>query len=247
MTFSDSKENLDTSSGSYIISDSESEMSMDVDEGMEDYDEDNDIVELSELFFSDDLCESDMDKDELRDRIIQETERINRKSNSDGTINTDPSIPPDVEEFLGKSGTVIMPDNPTSISSVRKLFMPDELFEFMAERTNRAYKKKYEGQEQPKGLKWKNVTGDDIKKMLGMLIAMSYYNKDKVDEHWSTDSVGETPQFRRIMSKNRFLQIFRNWTCYDENEVVDKKDRLKMVRLLITYTQHKFKTVYKPR
>ena len=54
-----------------------------------------------------------------------------------------------------------------------------------------------------------NLTVDELKKFLGILIYMSQIKKPEIDYYWSTDSVIATPIVSKTMSKNRYKLINR--------------------------------------
>lgn len=153
---------------------------------------------------------------------------------------------PNIEQFLGQSGVFVMPNNSESVVDVVKLFIGDDLFEYMVTETNR-----YRAQnpdlfrDRAKSVKWKDVTVVELKKMLGLLLLMGRVRKDTRDEYWSTEKTIQTPIFAEVMSRDRFRQIWYAWH-FSNNDDRDDRDRLKKIRPIISYFLPKFQEVYKP-
>jgi hypothetical protein len=72
-----------------------------------------------------------------------------------------------------------MPDNSESVIDVLKLFIGDDIFEYMASETNRYREQNPDAfQERGKSVKWKDVNVVDLKKMLGLLLLTVRVRKD---------------------------------------------------------------------
>lgn len=140
----------------------------------------------------------------------------------------------------------IRPNNPESISEVRKLFMPDDLFEFLAESSNRYYDKKHRTTPWPWDLKWEDLTAADIKKMLGLILAIGCIYKRNLNDYWTKTYHDEIPPFERVMSKDRFLQAWVAFACHDEDEIKYSNDPMREVQPLIMRSLRKIQSVYTP-
>lgn len=156
--------------------------------------------------------------------------------------------PPVIEQFLGQSGVVVMPNNPQSVNEVVQLFIGNDLFDYMVEETNRYHQQNMDKfKDRAKGVKWKDVTMIELKKMLGLLLLMGKVRKDSRDEYWSTEKTIETPIFAQVMSRDRFRQIWYSWHFSNNQNDHNERDRLQKIRHIISYFSTKFENVYKPQ
>jgi len=102
-----------------------------------------------------------------------------------------------------------IPSDPTKVSQVTGLFLGDTFFDMLCEETNLYY---LQNQEKyvacSEGLKWSNVTVTEMKFFFSIIILMGQARKDKLKDNWSMDTFLVTPVFRKLMSRNRFEQIW---------------------------------------
>lgn len=156
--------------------------------------------------------------------------------------------PPPIEPFLDHPGLNIFPNNRDSIIDSMNLFIGEDLFKMMEEETNRYHSQNFEKfKVYKKSRKWKDVTVCELKNFFGLIILMGQIPKSTINEFWSTDPLLETLIFSKVMSRDRFRQIWQSWH-FCNNEMIDQSsDRLFKIQPLRDYLVGKFKTVYTPK
>ncbi|XP_026469574.1 piggyBac transposable element-derived protein 4-like [Ctenocephalides felis] len=193
-------------------------------------------------------CESDEDFfNPRRRRVLPIMSSDSEGSDSEEVEWSEFDNHPNIEPFLGQSGVVLKPNNPQSVSEVVQLFLGNDLFDYMAEESNRYHSQNIDRfKDSAKSLKWKDVSAVELKKMLGLLLLMGRVRKENRDEYWSTDRTIETPIFAQVMSRDRFRQIWYAWHFSNNENNANERDRLNKIRPIVSYFKTKFEQVYKP-
>ncbi|KFM67179.1 PiggyBac transposable element-derived protein 4, partial [Stegodyphus mimosarum] len=96
---------------------------------------------------------------------------------------------------------------------------------------------------------WSPVTSDELQKFLGLVLLMGHIEKDSIRDYWSTDDLTDTPIFRKIMSRDRFLMILKFLHFENNKEKPDKimnYDRLWKIRNVFDHLKTTYKQVYSP-
>ncbi|CAC5395839.1 unnamed protein product [Mytilus coruscus] len=101
-------------------------------------------------------------------------------------------------------------DNPEMVDFLR-LILDDVFFDTLVEETNR-YATDFFATPDGQNLKphsrfkqWEDVNRDDMSRFIGMIIAMGLVQQQDLHDYWSKDELLETPFFRKIMPRNKFL------------------------------------------
>lgn len=98
--------------------------------------------------------------------------------------------------------------------------------------------------------KWKEVTLQELKAFLGLLIAMSIHLLPSLRDYWSSDWVLGVPAYAKIVPRNRFLEIWSNLHLSDNSKMPrpgdEHFDKLFKVRKFLNDLKTNFKVNYHP-
>jgi hypothetical protein len=85
------------------------------------------------------------------------------------------------ETFLGITGLNIVTDNPESVVEVMSSINGDGLILLLTEKSNLYHSQNAEKWKvSPKTLKWSNITTEELRKFLGLIILMGQVRKNTV-------------------------------------------------------------------
>uniref|UniRef100_A0A3B4UR01 PiggyBac transposable element-derived protein domain-containing protein n=1 Tax=Seriola dumerili TaxID=41447 RepID=A0A3B4UR01_SERDU len=131
-------------------------------------------------------------------------------------------------------------------------FFDAAVFKLLCENTNKNAAKNLE-----KGTKfiWTEITPDEMKKFIGMLLYMAVLKLPKISDFWRQQTIFHVPFPATVMSRDRFMAILSNLHLSDpeKNEENDKKkgtedyDHLHRVRPLMELICVNCKAIYHPR
>uniref|UniRef100_A0A2A4J3L8 PiggyBac transposable element-derived protein domain-containing protein n=1 Tax=Heliothis virescens TaxID=7102 RepID=A0A2A4J3L8_HELVI len=96
---------------------------------------------------------------------------------------------------------------------------------------------------------WVEVTVEELYKFFSIMIYMGLCYRGRIDEYWTTDTL-EMPQFRQLMSKNRFLLILR-FLHFVDNDYLDltlhgNDRKTSKIAPILDHCNRKFKEMYVP-
>jgi len=95
---------------------------------------------------------------------------------------------PSNEPVLGTTGLNIVIDNPESVVEVVSLIIGDDLILLLTEQSNLYHSQNAaKWKVSPKTLKWSNITPEEMRKFLGLIILMGQVRKENIRDYWSTD------------------------------------------------------------
>jgi len=155
---------------------------------------------------------------------------------------------PSNEPFLGTTGLNIVTDNPQSVAEVVSSINGDNLIQLLAEWCNLYHSHNAEKWKVlPKTLKWSNITPEEMRKFLGLIILMGQARKENIRDYWSTDHTISTSIFPRTMSRNRFESIWQAWHFSDKSQQTQDSGRLFKFWPVYEYFVQKFRSVYSPK
>ncbi|GFV57698.1 piggyBac transposable element-derived protein 4 [Trichonephila clavipes] len=136
-----------------------------------------------------------------------------------------------------------------------KLMLIDEILAVLVEETNRyafdllnlhgesSDKRKHASSCKP-------TDKNEILKFLGLILLMGHIEKDSIQDYWTTDNLIETPIFREVMPRDRFLMILK-FLHFSDNSLKESRgsptyDRLWKIRKVFDSFNRIFKEVYDP-
>ncbi|XP_055929755.1 piggyBac transposable element-derived protein 1-like [Argiope bruennichi] len=153
----------------------------------------------SDFEFSDsDSDDSDIRPSKRQRRILSDSE-----ADSDEEWN-DIDIVPSLEDYSRNSRVPNFECDPPSIVDVIDSFFDEEFFNLVVSQTNLYHTQMKDlHKNSAKTLQWKEVTTNDMKKFLGLLVLMGQTKKTCWRDYWSTDPLVEIPIFPKTMSRMR--------------------------------------------
>lgn len=124
-------------------------------------------------------------------------------------------MPPDVN-FDNANVLPLTPflDTDGPLEFFSELF-PDDLIDLLVKQSNL-----YVEQNKPKH--WADVTNDEVKAFLGILIGMRVHKLPAMKLYWSTDPFFRVQPIADVMSRNRFMKIQNNLHVTDNSNAVSR-------------------------
>lgn len=129
------------------------------------------------------------------------------------------------------------------------LFVDNHMLNNMVRETNRYAVQTLEKRNKDPS-KWVEVTLQELKALLGFLIAMSIHCLPCLRDYWSSDWVLGVPAYANIIPRNRFLEIWSNLHLSDNSKMPrpgdENFDKLFKVRQFLEDLKTNFKVNYHP-
>lgn len=134
-----------------------------------------------------------------------------------------------------------------------QLFFTDELLNEIVKETNRYANEKIMKhtplRKRSIWWTWKDLTLEEMKAFLGVLINMAMNPKPEIEDYFSVDWLDYQPFFKDVLSKDRFNQIF--WNLHvsppPQGPAQGTLTRFGKVRNVVLYLDRKFREHYIPR
>ncbi|XP_058124175.1 piggyBac transposable element-derived protein 4 isoform X2 [Anopheles coustani] len=157
--------------------------------------------------------------------------------------------PQTLVEFAKVSGPTIELSSTATVSKYAELLFDDSFFKLLATHTNINHKLQSASYKTAsKSPVFEDVTVNDMKKFLGLLLLMGQIKKSHWREYWTTDALIETPIFPQTMTRNRFEQILRFFHIADDTQSMDGANKeLWIVKPLMDHFIPKFQSIYAPK
>ena len=128
-------------------------------------------------------------------------------------------------------------------------FIDNRMLSIIVKQTNLYARQSLTGKNKDAGA-WKDVSLEELKAFLGLLIAMSIHKLPSYRDYWSTDWVLGVPAFARVMARDRFFDILYNIHLCDNTQMPQPGstnfDKLFKIRNFIDDLNTKFRMNYQP-
>lgn len=128
-------------------------------------------------------------------------------------------------------------------------FFDNEFMGLIAEETNRYQRFLVDtlGDAVPKYLrKFAQVTVEEMIRFLCVIMIMSHISKHRIVDYWTTLETFETKGVRRLMARDRFLQILRVLHFVDNSQETSPDNKLKKIKPVLDSVRRKFREKFQP-
>ena len=163
---------------------------------------------------------------------------------------TDKYVSPADISFTAAAG-IVQPCDLTADSQpieFLQLFVTDNVFDLFVDETNRyamQYINKAIKKPRSRVNQWNATDAPEMKKFIGLLLAMGIVKKPNIEDYWSTDPILSTPLFNDTISRDRFTLLLKFWH-FSNNEEVKEGDRLFKLKTICDRLLERFQAVYTP-
>ena len=155
----------------------------------------------------------------------------------------------DIPSFSQAVGpTQVMPDNSAAVYFFQ-LFVDNRILGNIVRETNRYARQSLAAKHKDPG-SWNELSLEELKAFLGLLIGMSMHRLPCPRDYWSSDWILGVPAFAKIMPRDRFLAIWNNIHLCDNTQMPQpgepNSDKLFKVRELLEDLKTNFRLNYEP-
>jgi len=155
---------------------------------------------------------------------------------------------PSNEPFFGTTGLNIVIDNPESVVEIVSSVIGDNLVQLLTEQSNLYHSQNAEKWKvSPKTLKRSNITPEEMRKFLGLIILMrGQVRKEYIRDYWSTDPTISIHIFPHTLSRNCRESVGQAWHFSDNSQQTQDSGWLFKIWPMYKYFVQKFRSVYSP-
>jgi len=204
------------------------------------------------FYFFLDFALSDNDiTDEEPGSSAEENENTDDGSDSgeeENWIDVEDDYNQDEIPFTGTPGFLFMNEPHETPSELYKLFLTDEILDIIVNETNfyaANFLATHASRNKQQYKKWKEVTKEELLKVVGIIFIMGMVKKPTISDYWSTDPLISTPVFRKVMVRDRFLIILK-FLHFSHDGPMTATDRLFKFRNIQNLLQERCRSVYIP-
>lgn len=150
--------------------------------------------------------------------------------------------------FTANDGFLVPIPNENQPAEFFSLLLDDVFLEFICRETNKYALEFFCGNTtmpQSRIHRWKDLTVPELKVFLALLFHTGHVKLSRLEDYWRTDDMYNLGFFRKYMSRDRFMIIFR---ClhFNSEQAQQGNSRLSKVDAIIDYFNDKMKMVYYP-
>ncbi|XP_033109446.1 piggyBac transposable element-derived protein 4-like [Anneissia japonica] len=156
-------------------------------------------------------------------------------------------------KFSPRTGPLVH-DVESSFYDIFHYFLDDEILEYVTEETNKYVAQQMcllEQMPEHSGLKdWRDTNVGELKAFIAILLGIGMDKRGSYDAYWSSNWFLERPGLKSVMSKNRFLMLFRFLHFGKRDNVLPRDnpnfDPLLKIRHFMEHIISKFQTAFYP-
>jgi hypothetical protein len=152
------------------------------------------------------------------------------------------------DEYPDEAKINIHFENPTP-SDVYCHFIDEELWEFMAQETNRFAIQFLTGNEpsvKSRSKDWLPTTANEMKKFVGIMICMGLVQLPHINLYWSKNPLYGNPLIKQTMPRDRFLLLKKFWHFANNLDAQVQDDRLGKINTIVEYLNSAFMDALTP-
>ncbi|GFW26533.1 piggyBac transposable element-derived protein 4 [Trichonephila clavipes] len=154
--------------------------------------------------------------------------------------------------FRGNPGITVNIAINASILNYFELFFDDQILRMIVQETNRyaeQYIHKTVCKEGSRWKKWTETNVEELRLFFAVLLLQGVIKKPEQEHYWSKRQTLSTPNFAKVIGRNRFLLLMK-FLHFTNNEELDKDrhpwPKLNKIYELMEHLQRKFREVYIP-
>lgn len=130
-----------------------------------------------------------------------------------------------------------------------QVFFGEEITSVIISETNKFYKYVLERKERLRPHsrlnQWKDIDAKELHRFFALNFLMARVKKLQIQEYWSTNTLIETPAFKKTMSRDQFLGIL-SMIHFSDNDLPRGDDTLRKIRKIVNHIRATFRESFTP-
>ncbi|XP_061186542.1 piggyBac transposable element-derived protein 4-like [Saccostrea echinata] len=149
--------------------------------------------------------------------------------------------------FKKPAGATVVHPAEASAGQYLELFWTNELLDkLMQETNNYAHQEQEKNSSSSKGRPWRPVEMNDIKVFIALCFSMGILRLPDKSDYWRQSKWIFSTNFNKVMSRDRFFQIWRYLHIQNNEVKSETPDKLWKIRWLLEFLNTKFTELYVP-